>query len=264
MSEKQRSRRAGASALVWALTVSLLWTPAPSRAGTLTGGATEWTQIANNIQLVLQYVQQITDYALQIQHMNELSKMTNLFHDPRNALLIMSMFTQLASGLNNLVFSGKSLAVQWQRSHPGEVEPEAAGYQSITKAYEAIDRDLNRAAEQSLKDLDIYVDPTNVNKEQQILQGLQSKMQTADGQARLAQVSNELLFEIIRQLQQLRQVLQVQARMTAEGISAESQQRMYKRQQKARDYQYHGRYRSGPELLAPLGGAGLPAGGISP
>jgi P-type conjugative transfer protein TrbJ len=154
------------------------------------------------------------------------------------------MFTQLLAGLNQVVFSGKSLAEQWKRTHPGEQEPAAAGYRTISEAYTAIDKDLNRAAEQSLKALDIYVDPKTVNKEQAILDGLKSKMQSADGQSRIAQVANELLFEIIRQLTLIRQVLQVQARMTAEGISAEAQQRMYKRQQRARDYQYRGRYES--------------------
>jgi P-type conjugative transfer protein TrbJ len=211
----------------------------------MTGGSTEWTQISNNIQLVLQYVQQIFDYAMQVQHMAQFSKMTALFKDPQNMIAIASMFTQLLSGLNQVAFSGKSLAEQWRRTHPGEQEPAAAGYRSIEEAYAAIDKDLNRAAEQSLKALDIYLEPENIKSEEAILQALQAKMATADGQARLAQVANELSFEIIRQLTLIRQVLQVQARMTAEDVSAEAQQRLYKREQKSRDYQYRGRYRAG-------------------
>ena len=96
---RARSRR-----LVWGLVAALASMPAPGRAGTMTGASTEWTQIANNVQLVLQYVQQIIDYAMQIQHLVELSKMTALFQDPRNTLTIMSMFSQLLAGLNQTIF----------------------------------------------------------------------------------------------------------------------------------------------------------------
>ena len=54
-----------------------------AHAGVVAGIATEWTQIMNNIQLVLQYEQQIQQYAtqlqqaqMQIQHLEQAYKQT--------------------------------------------------------------------------------------------------------------------------------------------------------------------------------------------
>jgi P-type conjugative transfer protein TrbJ len=240
--------------IVFVLVLALLGAPAAGRAGTFTGGATEWTQISNNVQLTMQLVQQVMMVAQLIRQVKMMVVMTKRSRSPAEALAIMNGFHSILGAAANFVFVGKNLTDQWKRTHPGEQTPEIQGYGSIEHAYDSIDKDLRGAAEQSLKTLDVHLDPKNVRQDQQIAEQLKAKMETAAGQMQAQQATNELLLEIIRQLGLIRQVNIVQARMTAVGLSDEAQRRLYRSAVIQRDYEYRGLYI----------GSGAPTGWVRP
>lgn len=253
-----RTSRITRWALTWLTTAAVVTVPAGGRAGTLTGGATEVTQIMNNVQLMLQLSQQIVMVVRLIQQCRMMKRATDSFSSQTEAGAIAQSFISIFGQFSQAAFVGRSLSEQWRATHPGAQEPEAAGYKSVSKAYDAIDRDLHTAAATSLKALDVHVDPKTGASERQIFEALKLKMLSAQGQMQATQVTNELLLEVIRQFHLLRQVTVVQARMQAVGFSDEAQRRLYRSSVVDRDYKYRGKY---TESSAPLGGS---IGGTSP
>lgn len=235
---KARKRQRAMAAV---LVLALASTPTSTRAGTWTGGASEWTQIANNIQLVLQYVQQVMMVINLAKQVAMMIKMVAT--SPSDAGAIVTGFSSILGTAQQFVFTGKSLTEQWKKTHPGEQTPEVKGYGSIEDAYDAIDRDLHAAAQQSLQALDIHISPRSVSQDEQIISKLRQKMESAEGQMQAQQATNELLLEVIRQLSLIRQVNIVQARMVSVGLSDEAQRRLYRSKVVERDYAYRGLYR---------------------
>lgn len=253
---KKRANRG----LAVVLASSLMVTSSTTHAGTWTGGASEWTQIANNIQLVLQYVQQIMMVVNLAKQVAMMVKMTAKANSPQEAFAVMSGMHQIFGTVGQIVFQGRSLTDQWKQSHPGLKTPDVPaqaggqGYGSIEEAYDAIDKNLHAAAERSLKALDVHLDPNNVRQDEQLLEQLKNKAESAEGQMQATQATNALLLEVIRQLNLIRQVNVIQAQMVTLAASDEAQRRMYVSAVRQRDYAYRGLYRGNA--------AGATAGGV--
>ena len=102
MTIKISRRRALAGAAVAALSAS------PVRfafAGGMTGGALEVTQIANNVELVMQYAKQIEQYATQLMQWRD--QITQALNIPNQ---IWSKIEQDIKGVVNVVKQGQALA----------------------------------------------------------------------------------------------------------------------------------------------------------
>lgn len=229
--------------LALVLATALLGTPASGRAGTWTGGSSEWTQIANNIQLVLQYVQQVMMVANLAKQVAMMVIQTKRANSSAEAFAVMNGMHQIFGTAAQFVFQGRSLTEQWKETHPGEQPPEVKGYGSIEQAYDAIDKNLHAAAERSLRALDVHISPNAVNQDKQLLEQLKQKAESAEGQMQATQATNALLLEVIRQLQLIRQVNIVQAQMVTLEASDEAQRRLYRSAVHERDYAYQGLYR---------------------
>ncbi|MFM2415300.1 MAG: hypothetical protein RL385_23 [Pseudomonadota bacterium] len=222
--------------------VAVASTPVRGRAGAIAGGASEWTQVANNIQLVMQLINQIMMVKRLINQVKMMAKMTK----SGKLLAAISVFQGFSSILANsavLAFAGVKAVKEWQKTHPGEKAPDAAGYETIDKAYVAMDRDLHATAQRGLAVLDIQTDKSAMEDDQNIMEELKDKMETAEGQMQAQQAANEILLELVRQLNLLRQVLLVQSRLVAATSAEEAQRRMYARENRGDFFKYTGKYR---------------------
>ena len=96
-------------------------------AGGMTGGALEVTQIANNVELVMQYAKQIEQYATQLQQWRD--QLTQAMNIPNQ---IWSAIQQDIMGVVNVVKQGQALA--FSLGNIGEVfKTKFKGYQPTTK-----------------------------------------------------------------------------------------------------------------------------------
>lgn len=73
--------------------------------GAMTGGATEFTQIMNNVQLSLQYIQQIQQYSTQLQQYQ--AQLQNMARAPASALG--SDVPRLLQGVGGIMSAGQSI-----------------------------------------------------------------------------------------------------------------------------------------------------------
>jgi type IV secretion system protein TrbJ len=224
-----------------ALALALVLRPAEVCAGTMTGGATEWTQIANNIQLAIQLQQQIMMQANMVKQLIEMRKMTKKEDRMAAAAQIFGSFQQIMMSNAAIAFAGVSTAVQWRKTHPGAQTPQVAGYGTLDEAYVALDQGMHDAADKALQALDVQADATT--QDQQILQQLQQRAGSASGQMQATQASNEILLELVRQMNLLRQLVGIQARMETIGVSEEAQRRLYKGASRNQPGAYTGKYR---------------------
>jgi len=230
--------------LVVVLSVTLSAAPMSARAGTWTGGATEWTQISNNIQLIQHGITLISQAMALWQQVKYWKQTLETFKSPQDAMAILNGFQGILATLQGILFAGESLAVRWRQTHPGAELPEAKGY-TDDQAYKRIDQGVNRAVERALEVLDAQGNSVDGwPKDRTIFANLEAKMGTVNGQMQAAQVANELLLEIIRQLHLLRQVQMAHASMMGEFASAESQRRLYRERIIERDHGYTGRFRA--------------------
>ena len=230
--------------------------PLPARAGTFTGGATEWTQIQNgivllqklfhNIQMVVQLYQHTRYWAQTVKKLGQ-------SQDPRAILNGFRMVTGMTRGV---LFASERLAQRWRAAeadsltgswkttHPGRKDPsKVAG--TDPEAYRRIDESIQRSVEKALRVLDAQGSASAVQNEEQVFQRLQSKVagQGVQGQLQAAMVANELLLDIDHQLRLTRQLLQGLVNVMAEQASGDAQRRQYDDAIRARDPGYTGRYR---------------------
>lgn len=73
--------------------------------GGMTGGATEWTQILNHVQLMTQYSQQVQQYAIQLQQYQ--MQLQNLARNPTT--LLGADISKLLNGVGGIMQAGQSI-----------------------------------------------------------------------------------------------------------------------------------------------------------
>lgn len=71
----------------------------------MTGGATEWTQIMNNVQLTSQYAQQVQQYSTQLQQYQ--MQLQNLARNPTT--ILGSDISKLLNGIGGIMQAGQSI-----------------------------------------------------------------------------------------------------------------------------------------------------------
>jgi P-type conjugative transfer protein TrbJ len=84
--------------------LALLAAGEPARAGAIVG-ATEFTQIANNVELMMQYSTQIQQYSTQLQQYQ--AQLQNLVQNPTS--MLGGETTQLINGIGGIMQAGKSI-----------------------------------------------------------------------------------------------------------------------------------------------------------
>ncbi|AQS65443.1 MULTISPECIES: P-type conjugative transfer protein TrbJ [Rhizobium/Agrobacterium group] len=208
-----------------------------ARAGTATGAATEWTQLANNAQLVdllkssgLQVDNQLTQISqLAEQIQNQLKIYQNMLQN--TAQLPDHVWGQVESDLNQLrsiVDQGQSISfsmgnaddvLQQRFQSYADLKtnlPDNATFSSTYQSWSTTNRDTIAS---SLKAASLTAD--QFDSEEDTMSSLRSMSETADGQMKALQVGHEIAAQQVAQMQKLRGLVSQQMTMMGTWLQTE-------------------------------------------
>lgn len=215
--------------------------PPFARAGGVTGQATEWTQLANNAELISlvgksaeqvnNQITQISQLAEQIQ--NQLNIYKNMLQN--TAQLPDHVWGEVENDLKNLqnvVAQGQGVAFSM-----GNVDdvlkqrfqsfadmksnlPEGASFSSTYQNWSDTNRDTIAG---SLRAAHLTAD--QFSSEEDTMSSLRSMSETADGQMKALQVGHEIASQQVAQMQKLRGLVSQQMTMMATWFQSEQAQK---------------------------------------
>ncbi|MDQ0458399.1 P-type conjugative transfer protein TrbJ [Rhizobium paknamense] len=228
------------TALGVALTLSSAL-PFPARAGGVTGQATEWTQLANNAELISlvgksaeqvnNQITQISQLAEQIQ--NQLNIYKNMLQN--TAQLPEHVWGQVESDLKNLqnvVNQGQGVAFSM-----GNVDdvlkqrfqsfadmksnlPDGASFSTTYRSWSDTNRDTIAG---TLKAANMTAE--QFSSEESTMSSLRSMSESADGQMKALQVGHEIAAQQVAQMQKLRGLVSQQMTMMGTWYQSEQAQK---------------------------------------
>ncbi|MQB46063.1 P-type conjugative transfer protein TrbJ [Rhizobium sp. ICMP 5592] len=207
------------------------------QAGTATGAATEWTQLANNAQLVdlmkssgIQVDNQLTQISqLAEQIQNQLKIYENMLQN--TAQLPDHVWGQVESDLNQLrsiVDQGQGIAfsmgnaddvLQQRFQSYADLKtnlPDNATFSSTYQSWSNTNRDTIAS---SLKAASLTAD--QFDSEEDTMSSLRSMSETADGQMKALQVGHEIAAQQVAQMQKLRGLASQQMTMMGTWLQTE-------------------------------------------
>ncbi|KQV41255.1 P-type conjugative transfer protein TrbJ [Rhizobium sp. Root1204] len=207
------------------------------QAGTATGAATEWTQLANNAQLVdlmkssgIQVDNQLTQISqLAEQIQNQLMIYENMLQN--TAQLPDHVWGQVESDLNQLrsiVDQGQGIAfsmgnaddvLQQRFQSYADLKtnlPDNATFSSTYQSWSNTNRDTIAS---SLKAASLTAD--QFDSEEDTMSSLRSMSETADGQVKALQVGHEIAAQQVAQMQKLRGLASQQMTMMGTWLQTE-------------------------------------------
>ncbi|WP_168879698.1 P-type conjugative transfer protein TrbJ [Rhizobium sp. P28RR-XV] len=233
-------REAARAAVVLASTFTIAL-PRPVQAGGVTGQATEWTQLANNTELVSlvgksaeqvnNQITQISQLAEQIQ--NQLNIYQNMLQN--TAQLPDHVWGQVENDLKtlqNVVSQGQGIAFSM-----GNVDdvlkqrfqsfadmksklPDDASFSSTYQTWSTANRDTIAG---TLKAANLTAD--QFSSEESTMSSLRSLSESADGQMKALQVGHQIAAQQVAQMQKLRGLISQQMTMMATWYQSEQTQR---------------------------------------
>lgn len=210
---------------------------ASARAGSATGAATEWTQLANNAQLIdllkssgLQVdnqLTQITQLAEQIQ--NQLKIYENMLQN--TAQLPDHVWGQVESDLNRLrsiVDQGQSISfsmsnaddvLQQRFKSYADLKTNLPNAEAFSNTYQSWS-DTNRdTIGSTLKAASLTAD--QFDTEEGTMSSLRSMSESADGQMKALQVGHQIASQQVSQMQKLRGLVSQQTTMMGTWLQTE-------------------------------------------
>ncbi|MDK4742619.1 P-type conjugative transfer protein TrbJ [Rhizobium sp. CNPSo 3464] len=215
--------------------------PIPVQASGVTGQATEWTQLANNAELVSlvgksaeqvnNQITQISQLAEQIQ--TQLNIYKNLLQN--TAQLPDHVWGQVESDLKNLqnvVAQGQGVAFSMgniddllkQRfqsfSEMKSSLPNGASFSTIYQSWSDTNRDTIAG---TLKAANLTAD--QFSSEERTMSSLRSMSESADGQMKALQVGHEIAAQQVAQMQKLRGLVSQQMTMMGAWFQSEQAQK---------------------------------------
>jgi P-type conjugative transfer protein TrbJ len=220
-----------------AVTAIVLGSVTSVQAGSATGAATEWTQLANNAQLVdllktsgLQVDNQLTQISqLAEQIQNQLNIYENMLQN--TAQLPNHIWGQVENDLNQLrsiVDRGQSIAFSMGNADDilkqrfksyGELQtglPNAESFSSTYQAWSDTNRDTIGS---TLKAASLTAD--QFDSEESTMSSLRSMSESADGQMKALQIGHEIAAQQVAQMQKLRGLASQQMTMMGTWLQSE-------------------------------------------
>ncbi len=234
-----RRTSTSSSWIIITMTAAIALSPiASAHAGSATGAATEWTQLANNAQLidllkssgiqVENQLTQITQLAEQIQ--NQLKIYENMLQN--TARLPENIWGQVESDLNRLrsiVDQGRSISfsmgnaddiLQQRFKSYADLKTNLPNAETFSNTYQSWS-DTNRdTIGSTLKAASLTAD--QFNTEEGTMSSLRSMSESADGQMKALQVGHQIAAQQVSQMQKLRGL--VSQHMTMMGTWLQSEQ----------------------------------------
>jgi len=175
----------------------------PARAGLLAGIATEWTQLANNLQLVTSYIRQGEELRQKILMVLDMTKNT--------AELPYQVFGPIMddiSSLAGIVQSGRSLAYS-MANLDAEFRSRFRGWGYNARAWFSDYRDWSQTSlDTTLGTLRAAgLQSRQMQSEEAVLQQLRGMANSSDGRLKAVQVANQIAEQQVQQLMKLRQLI---------------------------------------------------------
>jgi len=220
-----------------AATLIVMGSVIPVRAGTATGAATEWTQLANNAQLIdllkssgLQVDNQLTQVSqLAEQIQNQLKIYENMLQNI--AQLPSHIWGQVESDLNQLrsiVDQGQSIAfsmgnaddvLQQRFKSYAELQANLPNGENFSATYQTWS-DTNRdTIGSTLKAASLSAD--QFDSEESTMSSLRNMSESADGQMKALQVGHQVAAQQVAQMQKLRGLVSQQMTMMGTWLQSE-------------------------------------------
>lgn len=218
--------------LAIALLVAAISSPVPALATGIIAGATEFTQIANNIQLALSYVEQaqqtitqFNQYKTMLQNLQQMSP-GELTGQVVRQLWADQNMNQAFSDLRKIYINGQQMAYtastvesQFKRAHPGYGQSNG-GITDFFKAYQGWSDNSLYQLKNATKAVTAQLD--SFNTEEGMIYELQNASNSADGQLKAVQAGNQIGVAMVGQMQKLRQLQMAQ--MQAQNAYTAGQQ----------------------------------------
>lgn len=196
------STRLLSTGLVGVLCVTTL-TPPLAQAGVLGGFATEWTQIANNVQLISSYIRQGEELRQKILMVADMAKQATELPTQIFGPIMADIST-----LHSVVQNGRALAYS-MANLDAEFRNRFTGYGYAGNAWYPKYRDWAQTSLDSslgaLKAANIQA--SQMNSEEAVLRQLRTMSQSSDGRLKAIQVANQINEHMIQQMMKLRQIM---------------------------------------------------------
>jgi P-type conjugative transfer protein TrbJ len=194
------SRRALMAALVGLAPLAITQR---ARAGILGGFATEWTQLANNLQLINTYIRQGQELQQKILMVADMAK-----HTAQLPFQIFGPIMGDIAGLHSIVQNGRALAYS-MANLDAEFRNRFRGFGYNANAWYTQYRDWSQTSlDTTLGALKAAgLQGQQLNSEQAVLSQLRSMAQGTDGRLKAIEVANQIAEQQVQQLMKLRQLI---------------------------------------------------------
>lgn len=173
--------------------------------GAMTGGATEWTQIMNNVQLINQYAQQVKQYSTQMQQYQY--QLQNMQLNP--ASIMNTNIPQLVNGIGAVMQAGQSIGGTMSTIDANFSQkfnnPLAGTYSQNFKTWTTTSQDTLGAA---MRAAGLHRD--SFSTDTAALQALYNKTQSSQGTVAAVQTLSEVSVSQTQQLQKLQDLVATQ------------------------------------------------------
>lgn len=201
------------------LAAALLLVCGRANATGIIAGATEFTQIANNIQLALSYVEQaqqtitqFNQYKTMLQNLQQMSPGQLTGQVVRDLWADQNMneaFTNLRKIYVNgqqMAYTASTMDGRFKQAHPGYGQ--GNGATDFFKAYQGWSDNSLYQLKTATRTVTAQID--KFNTEEGMINELQSSSDSADGQLKAVQAGNQIGVAMVGQLQKLRQLQMAQ------------------------------------------------------
>lgn len=211
--------------------------PKLSRAGVVGGFATEWTQLANNLQLVNKYIRQGEELRQKILMVADMARNT--------ANLPAQIFGPIMADIGRLagvVQNGRALAYS-MANLDAEFRNRFRGYGYNARTWFRDYRDWSQTSLDTtlgtLRAAGLQGD--QLASEQAVLDGLRRMAESSDGRMKALQVSNQIMEQQVQQLMKLRQLILADLQSKQAYQAAQIQKQASEEAGTERYFQFNGR-----------------------
>ena len=220
--------------LMCALAVSVAFT---AKGGSVTGAATEWTQLANNAELVAilessgiqvdNQLTQISQLAQQIQNQLEIyrtmlqntaSLPAHVWGDVERQLQRLREITLQGEGMAFTMSNADAILAQRFPDY-AKLRQELPLGQAFAETYESWSNTNRQTVSTSLRVAGLTAE--QFEDEEATMRSLRRLSETADGQMKALQVGHDIAVEQVSQLQKLRTLFSQQMTMSAAWLQSE-------------------------------------------
>lgn len=184
------------------------------------GGATEITQLANNVELVNLYLQQVQSYATQLQqYQNMIQNTLNIPAQVWGAIQadLMGVANIVRQG-QALAYSAQNIGTQFQNTFKGFSYPQGFNFKTEYRNWSRATLDGIKGAFEAAK-----MQADQFATEEGVLTALRAMSQSAQGQMQAIQVGSQIAEQQVQQLQKLRQLMMVQMQAQNSYLAAQEQ-----------------------------------------